>query len=130
MRWQSAAATPLFCAAKCCKSGVALRFPPQSKKVWLRLYGLAALVRRWFGKYLKCNPFSKLPNWNLARIRLIGRELKHEIGGETGRVTSHGLVQIAGGDAYIAAQVRPASRAVRESAGSCSICGGATSSDL
>ena len=29
LRWQSAAATPLSYA--CCQSGVALRFPPQSK---------------------------------------------------------------------------------------------------
>jgi hypothetical protein len=32
LRWQSAAATPLWDASQRCKSGVALRFPPHSKK--------------------------------------------------------------------------------------------------
>jgi hypothetical protein len=32
VRWQSAAATPLFTAERASKSGVALCFPPQSKK--------------------------------------------------------------------------------------------------
>jgi hypothetical protein len=32
LRWQSAAATPLFDGAQRCQSGVALRFPPQSQK--------------------------------------------------------------------------------------------------
>jgi len=32
VRWQSAAATPLWDADQHCKSGVALRFPPHSKK--------------------------------------------------------------------------------------------------
>ena len=31
LRWQSAAATPLFDCEQCFQSGVALRFPPQSK---------------------------------------------------------------------------------------------------
>jgi hypothetical protein len=31
LRWQSAAATPLFGCGQCFQSGVALRFPPQSK---------------------------------------------------------------------------------------------------
>src|SRR6266542_1013478 len=35
LRWQSAAATPLA-IADTFQSGVALRFPPQSKKFWLR----------------------------------------------------------------------------------------------
>lgn len=34
VRWQSGAATPLFARPPASKSGVALRFPPQSKK-WL-----------------------------------------------------------------------------------------------
>jgi hypothetical protein len=38
LRWQSAAATPLFDCGQSFQSGVALRFPPQSKKIWLRLY--------------------------------------------------------------------------------------------
>jgi hypothetical protein len=33
LRWQSAAATPLLESGNNCQSGVALRFPPQSKKV-------------------------------------------------------------------------------------------------
>jgi hypothetical protein len=44
LRWQSEAATALSQCDWCsmgrkrpAKSGVALRFPPQSKKVWLRL---------------------------------------------------------------------------------------------
>jgi hypothetical protein len=37
VRWQSAAATPLFDCEQSFQSGVALRFPPQSKKIWLRL---------------------------------------------------------------------------------------------
>ena len=47
VRWQpaeakrsevcSAAATPLFDCGPSFQSGVALRFPPQSKKIWLRL---------------------------------------------------------------------------------------------
>jgi hypothetical protein len=47
LRWQlagakrsedwSAAATPLFDCGPSFQSGVALRFPPQSKKIWLRL---------------------------------------------------------------------------------------------
>jgi len=65
VRWQSAAATPLWDAAKRCKSGVALRFPPQSKKVWLRLYGTVRPLGRWHGKYLIFNPLFKIPNWNL-----------------------------------------------------------------
>jgi hypothetical protein len=32
LRWQSAAATPLFDCGQSFQSGVALRFPPQSKK--------------------------------------------------------------------------------------------------
>src|ERR1017187_3989586 len=36
LRWQSAAATPLSALPVASKSGVALRFPPQSKKLWLR----------------------------------------------------------------------------------------------
>jgi hypothetical protein len=32
LRWQSAAATPLFDCGQISQSGVALRFPPQSKK--------------------------------------------------------------------------------------------------
>jgi hypothetical protein len=35
LRWQSAAATPLFDCGSSFQSGVALRFPPQSKKLWL-----------------------------------------------------------------------------------------------
>jgi hypothetical protein len=35
LRWQSAAATPLFDCGPSFQSGVALRFPPQSKKIWL-----------------------------------------------------------------------------------------------
>ena len=31
VRWQSAAATPLFERRQACESGMALRFPPQSK---------------------------------------------------------------------------------------------------
>ena len=41
MRWQSAAATPLFDCEPSFQSGVALRFPPQSKKFWVRLCALA-----------------------------------------------------------------------------------------
>jgi hypothetical protein len=37
VRWQSAAATPLFDCGQSFQSGVALRFPPQSKFFWLRL---------------------------------------------------------------------------------------------
>ena len=37
LRWQSAAATPLFDCEQSLQSGVALRFPPQSKKIWFRL---------------------------------------------------------------------------------------------
>jgi predicted DNA binding CopG/RHH family protein len=37
LRWQSAAATPLFNYRQNFHSGVALRFPPQSKKIGLRL---------------------------------------------------------------------------------------------
>jgi len=33
VRWQSAAATPLFDCGQSFQSGVALRFPPQSKKI-------------------------------------------------------------------------------------------------
>ena len=36
LRWQSAAATPLSDRAHTFQSGVALRFPPQSKKVSFR----------------------------------------------------------------------------------------------
>jgi hypothetical protein len=36
LRWQSAAATPLFFCGQSFQSGVALCFPPQSKKIWLR----------------------------------------------------------------------------------------------
>ena len=35
LRWQSAAATPLFGCGRQFQSGVALRFPPQSKNIWL-----------------------------------------------------------------------------------------------
>ncbi len=37
VRWQSAAATPLFDYEQSFQSGVALRFPPQSKKIGLQL---------------------------------------------------------------------------------------------
>ena len=37
LRWQSAATAPLFECGTRCRSGVALRFPPHSKKFWLRL---------------------------------------------------------------------------------------------
>ena len=37
LRWQSAAVAPLFDYRPSFQSGVALRFPPQSKKIWLRL---------------------------------------------------------------------------------------------
>src|ERR1035437_698399 len=43
LRWQSAAATPLFECGQSFQSGVALRFPPQSKKIWLRLRRAASL---------------------------------------------------------------------------------------
>jgi hypothetical protein len=47
MRWQSAAATPLFDCGQSFQSGVALRFPPQSKKTliaaWLHLCAFAPL---------------------------------------------------------------------------------------
>jgi hypothetical protein len=46
VRWQGAAATPLWNAGQHCKSGVALRFPPHSKKFGC---GLAALSLR--GKF-------------------------------------------------------------------------------
>jgi hypothetical protein len=36
LRWQSAATTPLFDCGQSFQIGVALRFPPQSKKIWLR----------------------------------------------------------------------------------------------
>jgi hypothetical protein len=36
VRWQSAATTPFFDCGQSCQSGVALRFPPQSKQIWLR----------------------------------------------------------------------------------------------
>jgi hypothetical protein len=35
LRWQSIAATPLFDCGQSFQSGVVLRFPPQSKKIWL-----------------------------------------------------------------------------------------------
>jgi hypothetical protein len=38
-----AAATPLFDCGQSFQSGVALRFPPQSKKIWLRLCRAAPL---------------------------------------------------------------------------------------
>jgi hypothetical protein len=37
LRWQSTAATPLFNCGQSFQSGVALRFPPQFKKIWLWL---------------------------------------------------------------------------------------------
>ena len=37
LRWQSAATTPLFDFGQSFQSGVALRFPPQSKKILLCL---------------------------------------------------------------------------------------------
>jgi hypothetical protein len=43
VRWQSAAATPLFDCGQSFQSGVALRFLPQSKKIWLRLRVFAPL---------------------------------------------------------------------------------------
>ena len=52
LRWQSAAATPLWSARQAwnpvargaCESGVALRFPPQSKSTGLRLRRAALLA--------------------------------------------------------------------------------------
>jgi hypothetical protein len=44
VRWQSAAATPLFDCGQSFQSGVALRFPPQSKFFWLRLNVFVCLV--------------------------------------------------------------------------------------
>jgi len=43
LRWQSAAATPLFGYGQSFQSGVALRFPPQSKKNGVRLRRTAPL---------------------------------------------------------------------------------------
>jgi hypothetical protein len=43
LRWQSTAATPLFDCGQSFQSGVALRFPPHFKKIWLRLGGFASL---------------------------------------------------------------------------------------
>jgi hypothetical protein len=43
VRWQSAAATLLFDCGQSFQSGVALRFPPQSKKNRLRLCAFAPL---------------------------------------------------------------------------------------
>jgi hypothetical protein len=43
VRWQSAAATPLFDCGQSFQGGVALRFPPQSKKNRLRLCAFAPL---------------------------------------------------------------------------------------
>jgi hypothetical protein len=42
LRWQSVAATPLFDCGQSFQSGVALRFPPQSK-IWLRLCHAASV---------------------------------------------------------------------------------------
>ncbi|MGB8370638.1 MAG: hypothetical protein ACLPYZ_06625 [Limisphaerales bacterium] len=38
LRWLSAATTPLWDADQQCKSGVALRFPPHSKRVESQTY--------------------------------------------------------------------------------------------
>jgi hypothetical protein len=43
LRWQSEAAPPLSGCRQDCQSGVALRFPPQSKSLWLRLSLSASL---------------------------------------------------------------------------------------
>jgi hypothetical protein len=43
LRWQSTAATPLFDNGQSFQSGVALRFPPQSKKNKVRLRRTAPL---------------------------------------------------------------------------------------
>jgi hypothetical protein len=40
LRWQSAAATPLFDREQSFQSGVALRFPPQSKPLRLGVFAL------------------------------------------------------------------------------------------
>src|ERR1035437_2401881 len=43
LRWQSAAATPLFDCGQSVQRGVVLRFPPLSKKIWLPLRSAASL---------------------------------------------------------------------------------------
>ena len=49
VRWQSAAATPLFDCGQSFQSGVALRFPPQSKKIWLQLRRVVDVAAQMFG---------------------------------------------------------------------------------
>ena len=49
VRWQSAAATPLFDRSHSIQSGVALRFPPQSKQIWLQLHRVADVAAQLFG---------------------------------------------------------------------------------
>jgi hypothetical protein len=44
LRWQSAAATPLFDCGQSRQSGVALRFPPQSKKIYFASPRLCAFA--------------------------------------------------------------------------------------
>jgi hypothetical protein len=50
LRWQSAAATPLFGCGQRSESGVALRFPPQSKRIWLWLRRAVFFCRRSNGR--------------------------------------------------------------------------------
>jgi hypothetical protein len=64
LRWQSAAATPLFDCGHTFQSGVALRFPPQSKKFWLRLY------RTMFSAPLR---LSRIPFFNCMDPAYSGR---------------------------------------------------------
>jgi len=44
LRWQSAAATPLFDCGPGFQSGMALRFLPPSKKIWLRRAALCSFA--------------------------------------------------------------------------------------
>jgi hypothetical protein len=73
LRWQpagakrsedwSAAATPLFDCGQSFQSGVALRFPPQSKKIWLRLRrAMPLLCSRSTDFYFLLSQFLFLPS--------------------------------------------------------------------
>ncbi len=83
VRWQSAATTPLFDCGQNFQSGVALRFPPQSKKIWLRLCRVAAVAAQLFGSSPTSINHLCTVKHSITRYRITLEAFRVQLGGRS-----------------------------------------------
>ena len=83
VRWQSAAATLLFDCGHSFQSGVALRFPPQSKKIWLRLRRVVDVAAQLFGSSPTSINHLCTVKHSITRYRITLEAFRVQLGGRS-----------------------------------------------